>query len=289
MSISAGNSLPESAVELFQPGRLCSLWDILEIFSTFFLKVGYAAGASAAVLDPKAVKLDPRAVGIKFTGDVSAPIHYLRSLRELIGPFGAVTAVVEIDRLVTTLENGNCDAETLRNKQESIFSRIEDQLAGTYLLYVEHWHLKYFNNASALFGEQCSTVFSRSIEDIEEAGKCLALGRGTACVFHLMRAMEAAVQTLCKKLGIENLGREWGKLLSDMNKAIEPMPMGKARDEWSRAHANLYHVKQAWRNEVMHPKETYTEAQAEEVFEATRVFMIHLASLNYREDHHHEH
>lgn len=94
-----------------------------------------------------------------------------------------------------------------------------------------------------------------------------------------MRAMESAVQMLCEKLEIEIPNKEWGKLLSDMDKAIDKMQKGNARNEWSRTHTNLYHVKQAWRNEVMHPNETYTAAQAQEVFEATRVFMVHLASL----------
>ena len=33
--------------------------------------------------------------------------------------------------------------------------------------------------------------------------------------------------------------------------------------------SNLYHVKLAWRNEVMHPKQTYTEEEALEVFAAS--------------------
>ena len=100
-----------------------------------------------------------------------------------------------------------------------------------------------------------------------------------------MRAMEAAVQMLCEKLKIGDLNtynpnKAWGQLLSDMDTAIGKMPKGDARNKWSLAHANLFHVKEAWRNDVMHPKKTYTEAEAQEVFEPTRVFMAHLASLS---------
>jgi hypothetical protein len=40
-------------------------------------------------------------------------------------------------------------------------------------------------------GEQVEIKFMSAIQDIEEAGKCLAMGRGTATVFHLMRVVEA--------------------------------------------------------------------------------------------------
>jgi len=129
------------------------------------------------------------------------------------------------------------------------------------------------------FGNEVTVAFQNASEDIEEAGKCLALGRYTASVFHLMRAMECAVQALCVKLSIANPDRVWGKLLSDMNKTIESMPKGDSRDRWSQSSALLYNVKQAWRNDVMHPKETYTEEQAIEVFQAVRSFMRHLSPL----------
>lgn len=94
-----------------------------------------------------------------------------------------------------------------------------------------------------------------------------------------MRAMEAAVQALCEKLQIENLQREWGKLLSDMNKKIEGMDKGPSRNQWSESHTHLYHVKQAWRNDTMHPNEKYTDDEALEVYRAVRTFMNHLAAL----------
>jgi hypothetical protein len=57
------------------------------------------------------------------------------------------------------------------------------------------------------------------------------------------------------------------------------MPKGKKKDEWSHCHANLYHVKQAWRNPTMHPRETYTQEQAREVFATVRTFMEQLQTL----------
>lgn len=130
-----------------------------------------------------------------------------------------------------------------------------------------------------LFGAEVASAFPKAAEDIEEAGKCMALGRYTATVFHLMRAMEVAAQALAGKLGVANLDREWGKLLSDMKTKIEALPLGQDRNRWSENHSLLYHVKQAWRNDVMHPKATYTEAQAQEVFNAVDSYLRNLAPL----------
>ncbi len=43
--------------------------------------------------------------------------------------------------------------------------------------------------------------------------------------------------------------------------------------------AHLQTVRLAWRNPVMHPKQTYTREEAHEVFNATRTLMNHLADL----------
>jgi hypothetical protein len=41
--------------------------------------------------------------------------------------------------------------------------------------------------------------------------------------------------------------------------------------------AQLYVVKVAWRNEVMHPKQTYTAEEADNVFRSPRTFVRELA------------
>jgi len=129
------------------------------------------------------------------------------------------------------------------------------------------------------YGTEVDDAFPKASGEISEAAKCLALNRSTACVFHLMRAMELAVQKLAERLGKTDIEKEWGKLLSDISKEIEAMPKGEARDAWSGIRTHLYHVKQAWRNDTMHPKTTYTEEEAAAVFAAVKTFMIELVPM----------
>lgn len=172
---------------------------------------------------------------------------------------------VMVDRLV--------DYGTQLNQ---IFS---DEMAATqvYALRPDVAHL--YSQVFGGFGEGVTDAFPNAAEDIEEAAKCLAVGRATACVFHLMRAMELAVRRMGERLEIPSAEKEWGKLLSEIGRKIEALPKGPHRNGWSEAHSHLYHVKEAWRNSTMHPKKTYTEIEAKAVFDAVRSFMRHLAPL----------
>jgi hypothetical protein len=137
--------------------------------------------------------------------------------------------------------------------------------------------------SAPLFGQDVEDKFNVA-EDIAEAGKCLALGRTTSSVFHLMRTVEAAVKKLGEALNVtvvdkHNVDLAWGPILANINAAVGDMPKGDRKDEWSHACSLLYHVKQAWRNDTMHPKRTYTEKEAKKVFDATGAFMQALAQL----------
>jgi hypothetical protein len=50
------------------------------------------------------------------------------------------------------------------------------------------------------------------------------------------------------------------------------------RNRYAEASAHLRIVKDAWRNDVMHPKESYTEEEAERVFRNVKDFMVHMAT-----------
>lgn len=167
----------------------------------------------------------------------------------------------------------------LRPINAEVRSRLLDEIGEVRFYCLSASAAAYYNPAEPLFGAAVDARLAKASNDISEAGKCFATGRYTASVFHLMRAMEASVQKISEQLGIENVEREWGKLLSDIDAKIGTMAKGDNRNNWSQVHANLYHVKQAWRNDTMHPKATYTEEEAREVFEAMKALTRHLASL----------
>jgi len=145
--------------------------------------------------------------------------------------------------------------------------------------------LSRFYGQPILFGEAVAAKFKEARMDVEHAGNCLALGEPTACVFHLMRAMESVVRKLGERLKVTiNPKDTWGIILKNMDKGIEALPEKNKREkrkkeQWSECRANLWHVKQAWRDNSMHAKITYSDREAREILERVRSFMQHLATL----------
>jgi hypothetical protein len=174
--------------------------------------------------------------------------------------FSALTRSAEAMGANVTAKTANIAAAKLRRRKKGIsagdLAELNRQLRSVLSLEFDDVELYCLNAGSSafyspkapLFGQDVEARIPKANDDISEAGKCFATARYTASVFHLMRAMEAAVRALTENLGIDNIEREWGKLLSDIGKKVEEMPKGAVRNDWSQAHANLYHVKQAWRN-----------------------------------------
>jgi hypothetical protein len=197
-------------------------------------------------------------------------------LRNHINGYGVPATVGALDEIVRLTEKNRAQGEDLWLWTGQGTSRLQDELKSRHVLMLDDKECQFYNEKPH---QTIQESFPDSIEDLEEAAKCFALRRFTGTVFHLMRAMECAVQLLAQEIGVTNLEREWGKLLSDLGAAIEKMPKGKKRDAWSESHSHLYHVKQAWRNTTMHPKKTYTAEESETVLAAVRSFMRHLAPL----------
>jgi hypothetical protein len=96
--------------------------------------------------------------------------------------------------------------------------------------------------------------------------------------------MEVATQELGNRLGISLVDeKNWHNILDEVDKAIKKLPTASghqkaARNRFAESSAHLRMVKDAWRNDVMHPKSTYTDEEAERVFRNVKDFMVHLAT-----------
>ena len=124
-------------------------------------------------------------------------------------------------------------------------------------------------------------------DDIEEARKCIALGRFTASVFHMMRVVEAGVLAL--QIFLEgrpdpkaHIGSVISKLedMTQKTKFDHLPPVMQAKLPFLiEVLPHLYAVKRAWRDKVVHadskpfPKGTFTEEKAVEIHEASLALM----------------
>ena len=190
------------------------------------------------------------------------------------------------DRLISVLNDENCKltVEESYKGLDEVVVRLWDELeSGGHFFYIPIERAKLFDEKEP-FGPLVSKKFPILTEDIQEAHRCYASGRYTATVFHLMRIMEVAVQRLGKKLRVQNVKNlVWQVILDQINSAISLLPAKSAKTKKFAAVAgHLYNVKLAWRNEVMHPKATYTEEEAENLLSLVKIFMAEVSSESER-------
>lgn len=268
--------------------RLWSLWELmLEKYGLLFAKATLelmdakwlCASRSIPGLPPEAPRID--------RGTIDRVTNLaIQSLRQASILTDLDSILPEIDRLEKSIALPPVsDIPTLAQSLRHLIARVQDELGAQYFFHLDQRDVPFYVTDHP-FGEMVSEKFDWATEDISEAGKCMALQRPTACVFHLMRVLEHAVQRLGKKLKVEIdvSTQSWHQICLHINKQIESMPIKtptqrQKKTDYAAAAAHLTSVRIAWRNEVMHPKQTYTRDEAFNVFNATKVFMASLVEL----------
>lgn len=161
-------------------------------------------------------------------------------------------------------------------------NRFKDEQERIQYYRLEDAYVRYYGNRS-LFGDDVAVCFPGVGDDVEDAGNCLALGQGTAAVFHLMRVMEHGLRAISKMLGIP-YAPSWESHLKQIEANIKADHKGKS-PEWKRDEAffkevlgDLAAVRIAWRNPTMHIGRRYSQDEAEQVYQAVRLFMQRVAA-----------
>jgi hypothetical protein len=143
----------------------------------------------------------------------------------------------------------------------------------------------HFWNAVNPFGDAVIAMFPETRDDIEEASKCLALDRGTACVFHLMCAIDLGLQRFAKKLKANYDPKwDWNKILEEIKAKIDLMKSKRktqlqVKEKYLGAYTHLHGIRAAWRNPTMHSRRQYKPDEALEVFNASKAFMRQLSEI----------
>ena len=163
-----------------------------------------------------------------------------------------------------------------------LVNRFKDEGSAKKVLILPSDREKFYDLKSPIWGNEVQDKFLDMIEDIVEANNCYALDRNTACVFHLMRVMEKAVQKLAIKLGITLTGEAWQGVINAIRGQLNvsyPSHSDPERIKYESILGHLETVKIAWRNPTMHPKTTYGEKEAKAILSAVEIFMEDLAKM----------
>src|SRR5579864_3349311 len=138
-------------------------------------------------------------------------------------------------------------AARMRDMVVELNMRVWDELKSRFFLSIPSESVAYYRPATPLFGPAVEAKFSRMSEDISEAGKCLALNRSTASVFHLMRILELAVQAFGSEIGVTLVAeKNWQVILEQANKAIKGLNQRAPKTkQYAEIASHLYNVKLA--------------------------------------------
>lgn len=169
-------------------------------------------------------------------------------------------------RMLQVLDEPHGTLRGLADDASELHGRLVDELKYTTCFALEG-RTEQLYRAEHLLGKEVAERFPTTAVDIEEAGKCLAFDRATACVFHLMRVMEVGLRALAKSLNDPRLDPKtnptWHNILKKGDEELQK-PIAQRAPEWvaddhffSEAQANLRAVQYAWRNPTMHVEINY--------------------------------
>ena len=161
----------------------------------------------------------------------------------------------------------------------SVAQTLGDELQGFRLYSLDPRHARFLEEQSP-FGTAIEDAFPDASADILEAARCRALGRWTASVMHLMRAMEVGLAALAAHHDLR-ADNNWNQTLNQIEastRSVNRREHGAEAEQWAaEAATHLRFVKNAWRNHAMHPRASYSEERAITIYESTAEFMKHLA------------
>ena len=264
------------------PYRLVSLLDMIRFYADRFLEITQALSALETLAQ------SPQWQSATF-GDAKTNELFRKELRDLIGYLKELDLPMTLksaERLLAEIGPGR----SMKDAHISLFdvqSRLSDELAGVLLFAVRSDKAKHYDDPQP-FGHSVSDAFPSAVWDITEAGRCLALARPTASVFHLMRVLETGLVTLARTLGVPADRTNWEILINQIEKAIagidrqnaneRPVNWKDDREFYSQCASHLRIVKDAWRNYTAHARGKYTDEEATDIFTGVRAFMQKLAT-----------
>ena len=207
-------------------------------------------------------------------GDRDAFINLLKTvLKPELERYGLELSLLQCSRLIKAFEEG-AEPGSIQSMVEDLRSRTFDELDNGYFLHLTNEESKLFEPAIPHFGIDVQTKFPSATYDIEEAGKCAALGRSTASAFHSIRCLEAAIRAICRCLGIpdptKGSDRTWSAILHKVTEEMDKRWPKSGRlsgdgEFFEKVVGALAALQNPYRNATMHLDEKYTEAEAKHI------------------------
>jgi hypothetical protein len=150
-------------------------------------------------------------------------------------------------------------------------------------------HKKKYFWPKKFLSEPLATAFPSARNELREAGKCFAVDRNTAAVFHCMRAIEIGLRAMATDLQItfdvpldlvdwEGIIRKIESKIAGMKDRAKSGEKDEDQHFYSNAAMQFRYFKDGFRVRVAHTRATYDESQALGVIEHAVTFFEVLSS-----------
>jgi hypothetical protein len=275
--------------------RVWSLFAVLTFYASRFVSSTSLTALLSVYFDKTVGAFQAEGGDIPSKSFYAEIIRKLGDLHDQLEEMGLSLSVKAADRIVGRLEGGARLPEMAADMKE-LQSRIVDELDSVLLLRVDADRVEQYR--APLAGWEAVVDRFSCAFDIEEATKCFATERHTACVFHLMRVVESAVLELQIFLREKDLKAHFGSVIQKLETLVQKARYDDVSTDLQsylpfmrEVLPQLHAVKDSWRNKVAHldnriiPTETFTEELASGVYSATLLLMNKLATgLPAKED-----
>jgi hypothetical protein len=223
---------------------------------------------------------------------ITAIIPGVRNFSEEAQKVGAKLAVTSANRMLEKLSAEPCvlTVGMAAAALNDIESRFADHLLDVKMFALPQQEAIFMEAADSLVDQEgFSLRFPRTSFEVEEAAKCMALGRYTAVVFHAMRMLELGIKALGKRLSIPDptkaAEKNWGKILGEIKARIDELWPVSSRlpdtegAEFDALYATLDAVRNPWRNATMHVETIYAPHEAMHILRCSAFFMRKLSTI----------
>jgi hypothetical protein len=195
-------------------------------------------------------------------------------------------AVRQTEDILKAINKADSSFKDVVDMVKELMGRINHYLEGRTALTIPEAQKRYFDQPIEGW-EEILEAFPGALDNFEEASRCLALGRNTACVYHLSGIVQEALEAVSRELSIplDPTSDTWNGLISKINKAVEGKQLSEPREEWKANEAfyaellqDLKAIKNAWRNPTMHFRRTYSDGDSIKAYARVQEFMDHIST-----------
>lgn len=122
----------------------------------------------------------------------------------------------------------------------------------------------------------------KALDDIDQAGKCLAFECYTAVGFHLWRAVEAVLEPYYSSItghALPGTNKSWGAYEAALHQDAEGETDKTAQQRKRHVHCLLQGARKLYRNEIMHPEAVLGHEEALRMFLEAQTAITAMADL----------